>query len=521
MTRQIFFAGLFTALLFITGCSGSLEDTYKEFSGDGPIHYVGKCDSVQLVPNWEQLKVKWTPSTDAAVEKIKIVCSSDKISRDTIVSKNKVECIFDKLPAGSYQVDVYGVDQHGTLSLPSSAFGRPYSEEHELYVGFPLIISRYYFIKGWLVLFLDKWQPDAFVEIYLKYTNHAGVEKTRDLDESTLNTQFCTINDVDPSKPVTLIRWGKLPESEKSIKFKEITLSTKKSFSGDMKALLTERHQATNPADETFINGLTTLELDYNMVTIEDILNFPNLTKIEIGKNRYFRANYLLSGPNGENPIPDNDFAKISNEFRAQKVLKFAQDRFGLQIYTHYEKIYSQSGEVFKNITVTKSPVLRVLPAENFLNTTNWTIHCEAYEDQAKLRNLLDNNPETTWSGSEGPSMTTYQILIDMQEERTVNGFKIVQASISPASSPEPAAYFNSSIMIETSKYANGPWKNASVVKNNSIGKTNGEGSIIKMVTPEAVRFIRVTLNDGSKTVTKNNVNTLNFMTFLADIAIY
>ena len=68
------------ALAFMTSCD-SIEDTYKEFAGDGPIRYAGKCTDISVKPGWECLRVNWTCSDDPTVKNILVKCWLDN---DTI-----------------------------------------------------------------------------------------------------------------------------------------------------------------------------------------------------------------------------------------------------------------------------------------------------------------------------------------------------------------------------------------------------------------------------------------------------
>ena len=73
---------LLLTVLSMVSCE-SLEDTYKDFAGDGPIRYLGKCSELTVQPGWNRLIVNWTNSADPVIDKIKITWS-----KDGIVKKN-------------------------------------------------------------------------------------------------------------------------------------------------------------------------------------------------------------------------------------------------------------------------------------------------------------------------------------------------------------------------------------------------------------------------------------------------
>ena len=49
---------LLLPLLIFGGCE-SLEDTYKDYAGDGPIRYLVKCDDLDVKAGWNRLVVSW------------------------------------------------------------------------------------------------------------------------------------------------------------------------------------------------------------------------------------------------------------------------------------------------------------------------------------------------------------------------------------------------------------------------------------------------------------------------------
>ena len=51
---------LINVLILISACENeTLEDTYREYAGDGEIRYIGKCSDVSVRPGWKKMIVKW------------------------------------------------------------------------------------------------------------------------------------------------------------------------------------------------------------------------------------------------------------------------------------------------------------------------------------------------------------------------------------------------------------------------------------------------------------------------------
>ena len=57
------YIGLLFAMLVMVSCE-SLEDTYEDFAGNGPVRYLGKCTDLTIQPGWNRLQVRWTNSPD-------------------------------------------------------------------------------------------------------------------------------------------------------------------------------------------------------------------------------------------------------------------------------------------------------------------------------------------------------------------------------------------------------------------------------------------------------------------------
>jgi len=109
---------LATALAVLTSCGDSLEDTYKDFAGDGPIRYTGKCTNISVNPGWECLRTKWTPSKDPAVKNIRITWISENSDTATAeVAPTDTVYTIKGLTNQNYQVMVQSVAENGTPSL--------------------------------------------------------------------------------------------------------------------------------------------------------------------------------------------------------------------------------------------------------------------------------------------------------------------------------------------------------------------------------------------------------------------
>ena len=82
---------LLLPLLIFGGCE-SLEDTYKDYAGDGPIRYLVKCDDLDVKAGWNRLVVSWKSVDDPIIDKVKVSWTVDGIGRDTLLERGTFAC---------------------------------------------------------------------------------------------------------------------------------------------------------------------------------------------------------------------------------------------------------------------------------------------------------------------------------------------------------------------------------------------------------------------------------------------
>ena len=162
------------AVLLLTACNESLEDTYSDFAGDGKIRYVAKCTEVHATPGWERLMVDWINGTDATIDKIKVVWSCEERRDSVMLPGASTSYELTNLEDGTYRFDVCAVDAAGNQSLVETTYGRPYTREHEIMLAFTRGVTRSYFLKNKMIFFSDQWNENI-IELQLKYKNSAGL----------------------------------------------------------------------------------------------------------------------------------------------------------------------------------------------------------------------------------------------------------------------------------------------------------------------------------------------------------
>lgn len=216
---------LAAALAVLTSCGDSLEDTYKDFAGDGPIRYTGKCTNISVNPGWECLRTTWTPSKDPAVKNIRITWISENSDTATAeVAPTDTAYTIKGLNNQNYQVMVQSVAENGTPSLADKITRRPYTYEHEAVTAFTQGFNKYYLYHNHLLLFMGNW-TDGILHFAIDYTNKEGKADSLVLTKDVFDEQNVDIADVDMSKDITLRRRGMIEGCPDTINFQPVKLT--------------------------------------------------------------------------------------------------------------------------------------------------------------------------------------------------------------------------------------------------------------------------------------------------------
>lgn len=481
MVKRIYCAWMLVAAFAMTGCE-SLEDTYSDYAGDGMIRYVGRCADVTVTPGWERLHIEWKNNLDPAVENIKVVCQAGSIIRDTLLEAQATSCDIRGMEDGNYQVDVYGVGEGGELSLSDPQYSRPYTYEHEEVRSFSLGIVKHFFVGNNLVLFMDTWS-DRFVNFKLNYTGTDGQAKILELSDEIFAEKYYLLRDVDVSKDVFITREGRIEGCLDQIRFEPYELGTDPMFSASFRGWVRE-HYRLDEIGNDFVNGMTSLEFDYDILSLEDVLYCPNLEKIELGKHRY-----LLNDESMLQMYGDDWCSVVSDLEKSEFVLKVAQELKGLKIERWHKHYFPAT----TTLDITEMGIPEVPADLNYLSTSGWTIaHSQEgnVSEQFPLKNLLDNNSATIWMPLSHTVLLSYDITIDMQAEQTINGIKIVQAGMESA-----LGFLPGSVQIEVSNDGY-EWEMFAHVQDIALGNGFGEAMVYRLNEPRQARYIKVSVSD-------------------------
>lgn len=468
-------------LLLTFGSCESLEDTYSDYAEGGALRYLGKCRDLKIEPGWKRLIVSWENHVDPMIDKIRVSWTADGISQDTILDKNATSLDIYNLENKTYEVSVCSMDKNGKTSLSITDYMRPYTAEHENVLAFTKIVNKHFFLKNRLVLFFDNWQGNV-VSAVLKYTS-GGQLKELQLDSAfvTDNAYFLLPDVLEPNTAVTVERSGRLEGCDDLVVFDPHELTHGRVYTAGFRELIREKYGITDITDE-FVNSLTSLDIDYNIETFEDIMHLSSLKTLRLGANRYMNDKYLFSiGADSE----------VEQLERSMFALKVANEVYGLEIQ-HYNDLYFPEGE-YAFVKEMGNPEIK---EKEYLIADNWKYTWSASDpdDDLQVDVLFDKDSEVGWEVRRHRApVITHEIIVDLQNVKSLNGMKITQKDVSPGTKQH--GILANSIKIKLSM-DEAVWENATYVENNKLGATSREVTFIDFPEQKRARYVKLIVEE-------------------------
>ena len=493
-------AWLFLILLFAIGCD-SLEDTYSDYAGDGPRRYLGKCSDVKVLPGWKRLQVSWVNGVDPVVKNIRITWTRDGVVRDSLLPKDATTCNILNLQTGDYEIKVAAVDERGNASFDVITFARPYSENHEAVLAFTRLVSKHFFVKDRLVLFFDPWDENVH-EAQLNYTATDGTPKSFNLETIMKKEKYYLLPEaVDPTGKIFIERKGYIEGCVDLITFAPVELKHERSFVTDFKLWMRNKYGQIDISD-SFVENQEELEVDYSISSLEDILHFPNLKKLYLGKNRFLKETHL------------EYFARTSEIFELEKTLfalNVAHEVLGLKIdryNEHFLPVPLPSN--MKSYTEEQGNPLP--PTRTFFDMSPWIFEVSPKDEEnydSHLDWLFDKNLATVWQPDYHNTARLHEIKVDM---KSLNGVRISQKDFDPEADKNLLNWLPGVIMIQVS--LDGIfWYDASDTKDYPLGNTTAEITDIVFRSPVEARYLKFIVSD--------QLYGKNFSVTLADIEVF
>ncbi len=483
--------------VFFISCE-KMEDTYEEYKGDGKIRYVGKCTGLSIEPGWKRFRLSWVNSLDPTTDKIKITWQADGIKDSVYVSANLTTYLTDAVFENkNYEFSIYAIDQNGNHSLKTNNYARPFTNEHEFIRSFGHVEKKHFFLEDKLIIFWNVPISEMF-DRKITYTNKSGEESTIELTDELLieNNGIYEIDDIDLNKDITINRSAEVEGCFDQVIFEPYTLdSNTKIFNSDFTAFLKAYYDVESISDN-LINNIETLNINESLISLEDIMHFPNLKKVILGGLRFRHPMYPNDVPSLLNDGPTSIYAlNTVNTLKGVEV-DIYNDIYQISASIPYAQLFGNPS----------------LPDVNILNDISWSIESSTEEEgyDSHPEYLLDNDQETVWLPLAIESgQRTHELEIDMKSAQDVNGVFIKH----PAGFEFlfPYDYFAKLVTLQVSNDGEN-WTDVYKSRNRNLYQGRGETTMLKFPETHNVRYLKLIVKD--QVSSRNN-------TFLADIVVF
>lgn len=484
------FLCLFLAVLAFAACD-SLEDTYKDAAGDGPIRYLGKCSDLNATIGWKRLMVTWTNSPDPVVDKVKLTWTKDDDTKEAILDKNVNSYEIDDLDDGNYEVTVCSIDKEGRPSLATTVYARPYTEKHEVVQSFTQIVSNHYFFKHHLVLFFLGWE-DNIENAYMTYHSKDGKECRLELTPKLVNSlHYLVPEEIDESKPVLIYREGRIANCQDLITFSPVSLDNNALFNSDFKQEMKRQYGFMDDIPEQWVNSTTEIDFDRNIGSFTDLFNFPNLKTLRLGKNRFVRREMVDDANVAQSKVYDTE----SSDFVLKVIHQLSPD-FTVE---RYDKHFS---------TLAKASYIKemgqpVEPQHTYLDLKGLKFACDP-EDKgynSYVENLTDGNDNTFWEPGAKAALTTYTLDLDLKNEQVMHGVRLAQTFYEHENKRN---WCPNLVKIFVSEDGD-DWQSATYIEELEIGNSTGEIVYIPFISGGVKgRYLRVVVSTPYSSSTFN-----------------
>lgn len=470
------------ALLFaFVGCENQ-EETYSKWAGNGKKRYVGKCESFSVQAGWERFVFNWTISPDQTIKNVRISWSSNDGEDSVVVPAGDgtytTPATFKNL---SYNFECRAMDDEGNVSLPLVQYGRPFSHTHNAVTSFTKTVSKWFFVGTDVVLFLDPMMTNVTGST-LSYTQ-GGVAKTVDLlgDAAIENGTFLRLSGVDAGTPLVINRSAELEGCIDPVVFEPFTIDRSYVLMNfDFQQQVMNRYNLRKITPE-FIASQQTLELDYTLTSLEDILYFPALREVILGGNRFMVGT-----------ATNTKFSTLTDLDKSIYALEAMHDIVGLDV-----SIYNNHFGLNANLPfATAKSGNPALPTLGYLPMTGWTITHANPTYGGVPTNLLDNNPNTHFIAAQvdATAIRTHEITIDMKSIQEIKGFRVTQPRQADMFSIVETM-FPDIIRIDVSPDGF-QWLPAFHETLQRIGNNREESTVLYMPETLEARYVKITLSD-------------------------
>ncbi len=488
---------LATLCVELASCE-SIDDTYKEYTGDGPEQYLNKIYDLQAKSQWESVLLSWKLKQDLGRTAILVEWKDSETTHSQLIDKNSESFVVEGLTSNyDYEFNVWAVmEENGEIvkkSLGDPVYAYPFNSQSDEVALFTHVVTKQIKVANKAIFAVfDVW-PENLISFKIGYFEKGNdqeqffVAQPEDrINEYPKGKPYALIGEnIDFSKPINVYRIGKIESfGDKVLELTPVTLYFDfPIFNSDFANELRPQIGIYGEIKNSDIENVSSVNINFNQTSLEDILYFPNLKIVNLGKDRYIM--------HGTEDQAKSNLSSAANKEISLGALKAAHDLLGVQI-NHYSNHYFDGNfDWFAG-----NHLVPQLPSLNLLDATDWSI-TETPQDamgyDTGLKNLLvDNN--MYWFPTASMQLRTHTIEIDMKKIERVLGFKIVQANINDLDLKLPEQ-----IKIEVMNVS-GVWTAAGFNEDVATGSGKGESTIVyldKDKSVKSVQKIRILISDS------------------------
>ncbi len=508
MEKMKYLAYILLISTLFAGCE-SMEDTYSEYN-TGKERYTGMCKDLKVEEGYKRLRISWINNVDILTVNVKVKWEDEAGMIDSVLLPSGTEIYETEavLSEQNYKISVTSLDSRGKESFPIETYSKPFTDESTLVEMLSSVQKNFYFIEDQVLLTFYEAGKDIY-NAEVIYSS-GGEQKSLQIQPEDFEAGRLFVKGVDAETDVLIQGKMKIEECFDEIPFETYTLDrTQKNYSGGFISNMRLQWDMYE-IDEAALDTLTTLYVDYNITTLEDILYLPNLKKVVLGKRRM--------NPSSGGITYDTNVSKVEDVEASIFALRTLHELIGLEVEIYGNQFLLRDSLDFATVFSTNPPPSPAIPDD----VDEWELkhndpkyyENEYEEDNYEIGLELLLTQSTMWSGywkaKDSDEIITHEITYNMQEAKEIKGFQFYQSMGFYTRSSQPTTV--EIYVSETGE--DGEWKSAFYQPTLNVGGIEGEVTIVQMREPKTAQYIKLVVRNVPAT-SSNALNKLSIGTFL------
>ncbi len=477
---------IWAILIALSACE-SMEDTYAEYNTPKE-RYVGKVSDLKIEQGWKRFRLSWTNSVDAAIVNIKVKWEDESNVADSVILPAGTEVYLTDTIFGhqNYKFSVTSIDSRNKESFPVAVYENPFTEKSSKVEAYRVMEKKFFFVNDQVIIRLYETGKDIY-DAQINYTSN-GVQKVLNVAPEDFENELLILENVELNSDVTISGKMKIAECIDTIPLITYALDRdKRTWSGSFIGNVRRQFDMLDVTTE-HLDTLSTLYVDYDIQTLEDILYMPNLTKVVLGKRRMYDDYKHLT---------DTNFVGVVSDFEASVfALQKMHELKGLEVEIFGNQYRIRSSLSFEIVNTRNTPPALIIPDD----IDNWeaTINDPAYynNEDAKdnhsdpLSYIMGKKYYVWESIQQNDEIKTHEITYDMKELKEVIGFQYYQPDNEDYSSylPERVEVYISTDGVN--------WEPAFFQAGFEVGGTTGEVTVAYMRAAKTAQYVKMVVRD-------------------------